>query len=208
MLAPPTTGLGVPAFSSARLAPLMTLVVWPWVLLPRLLSLSALSVAVDDTVVGPGPLARQRKVTSRTSVPPPASVPRLQLTTVAEVAVQAAPAGEADTKVAPAGTVSGQAGVGGRVGGVVVDAHRVVVQAAGRHRVGRVGERGDLRVGGPGRQRRQHQSQSQGPNAAACEPHAAQERAVQKVRQPPSPSHVVLVRPWPSQGRAPRRVES
>ena len=91
---------------SARFAPLTTLVVWLWVLLPTLLSLSADNTAVAVMVVGPGPRARQYRVRSRTSVPLGPRVPRLHATTVADCSPQFALAGLADTKVAPAGTVN------------------------------------------------------------------------------------------------------
>ena len=105
MFAPPITGLGVPVLARARLAPLMTLVVWFWLLLPLLVSLSAVRVAVDAMVAGPGPSARQRTVTLRASAPLPPTAPSVQVMSVAVVGTQLAPAGEADTKVAPAGTV-------------------------------------------------------------------------------------------------------
>ena len=89
----------------ARLAPLMTVVFWVSLLLPALLSLSAVK-AIDELIVaGPGPRARQVKVTLRTSRPEPPTVPRLHCTTVADTGAQLAPAGLAETKVAPAGTV-------------------------------------------------------------------------------------------------------
>jgi hypothetical protein len=104
MLAPPTTGFGDPVFTRARSAPLVTVVVSVWTLLPAFVSLSAASVAVAFTVAGPGPVARQPTVMDRESNPKPPTVPKLQSTCVGEVSTQFALPGAAKTKVAPVGT--------------------------------------------------------------------------------------------------------
>ena len=103
-LAPPITGSGESVLVRRRSAPASTVVVAFWVLLPRLLSLSAEMVAV--ALMTPAAVARQVKLTVRASVPLPARVPTLQVTSVALVATQLAFGGEAETKVAPLGTLS------------------------------------------------------------------------------------------------------
>ena len=98
------TGSGESVLVRRRSAPASTVVVAFWVLLARLVSLVAVMVAVALMV--PAAVARQVKLTARAPVPLPASVPTLQVTSVALVATQLAFAGEAETNVAPLGTLS------------------------------------------------------------------------------------------------------
>ncbi len=96
----------MPVLVSARLAPVLMVVVWVWLLLALLASLSEVSVAVAVTVDGPATVARQVITMLRTSAPLAPSVPRLQSIWVGVVATQFWLAGVADTKLAPLGSVT------------------------------------------------------------------------------------------------------
>lgn len=89
--------------ASERFAPLITVVVCVWVLLPGFSSLSALTVAARFSVSGPGPSARSTTSMLRVPAAPAASVPSAQ-TTFGATYWQLAPGGVAPTKAAPAGT--------------------------------------------------------------------------------------------------------